>query len=40
MKLAIQGGSRESIAAELDERYGAADRASLLDEVLVRAGRA
>ena len=39
MKLALDGGDRDQIAAELEERFGAVD-SSLIDEVLVRAGRA
>jgi hypothetical protein len=39
MKLAIDGKNREQIAAELDARFGAADRAAVLDQVLARAGR-
>lgn len=39
MKLAIDGRGREEIAAELDARFGSADRAAVLDEVLSRAGR-
>jgi outer membrane biosynthesis protein TonB len=39
MKLAVDGRSREEIAAELDARFGATNRAEVLDEVLARAGR-
>ena len=39
MKLAVDGRSREEIAAELDAKFGAADRAQVLDDVLARAGR-
>jgi hypothetical protein len=39
MKMAIDGGSRDEIEAELASRFGAGDRAGLLDEVLARAGR-
>ncbi len=39
MKLAIDGKGREEIASELDSRFGSADRAAVLDEVLARAGR-
>jgi hypothetical protein len=39
MKLALDGKGREQIAAELDSRFGAGDRAGLLDDVLTRAGR-
>ena len=39
MKLAVDGRSREEIAAELDSKFGSADRAAVLDEVLQRAGR-
>ena len=39
MKMALDGGSREEIAAELESRFGASDRAALLDDVLSRAGR-
>jgi hypothetical protein len=39
MKMALDGGSREQIAAELETRFGASDRSALLDDVLTRAGR-
>jgi hypothetical protein len=39
MKLAIDGKGREEIAYELDAKFGAADRDSLLDDVLARAGK-
>jgi len=39
MKLAVDGRSREEIAAELDTKFGPADRAAVLDDVLARAGR-
>lgn len=39
MKLAIDGKDREEIAAELEARFGAGDRAALLDDVLARAGK-
>ena len=38
MKMALDGSGREQIAAELDAKFGASDRAALLD-VLARAGR-
>ena len=39
MKLALDGKGRDEIAAELDSKFGAADRGALLDDVLARAGR-
>ncbi len=39
MKLALDGKGREEIAAELEQKFGAGDRAALLDDVLARAGR-
>ncbi|MGZ5337713.1 MAG: hypothetical protein ACXWEF_06345 [Solirubrobacterales bacterium] len=39
MKLAVDGTSREEIASQLDAKFGSADRAAVLDEVLARAGR-
>jgi cell division septum initiation protein DivIVA len=39
MKMALDGSGREQIAAELDAKFGASDRAALLDDVLARAGR-
>ncbi len=39
LKMAIDGSTREQIEAELTTKYGAGDRAALLDEVLARAGR-
>jgi regulator of protease activity HflC (stomatin/prohibitin superfamily) len=39
MKLALEGKGRGEIASELESRFGAADRGSLLDDVLARAGR-
>jgi hypothetical protein len=37
MKLAVDGKDRAAIEAELNEKFGAADRAALLDDVLSRA---
>ena len=37
MKLAVDGKDRSAIEAELTERFGAADRSALLDDVLSRA---
>jgi hypothetical protein len=37
MKLAVDGKDRSTIEAELAERFGAADRSALLDDVLSRA---
>jgi hypothetical protein len=39
MKLAVEGKDRAAIEAELGERFGAADRSALLDDVLSRAAR-
>ncbi len=39
MKLAVEGKDRAEIEAELGERFGAADRSALLDDVLSRAAR-
>ena len=39
MQLALTGEDRDEIAAELEAKFGAADRGALLDDVLVRAGR-
>ena len=39
MKMAIDGSSKDEIAAELTTKFGSADRAALLDEVFSRAGR-
>lgn len=39
MKLALDGKNREEIEAELDEKFGSADRGALLDDVLARAGK-
>ena len=39
MKMALDGREREQIAAELDSKFGASNRAALLDDVLARAGR-
>lgn len=39
MKMAIDGTTREQIESELAAKFGSADRAALLDEVLLRAGR-
>ena len=39
MKLAVEGGDRAAIEAELSERFGASDRSALLDDVLSRAAR-
>jgi hypothetical protein len=39
MKLAVDGTDRAAIEAELNERFGAADRSALLDDVLSRATR-
>ena len=39
MKMAIDGSSREEIEAELNSKFGAAERSALLDDVLSRAGR-
>jgi cell division septum initiation protein DivIVA len=39
MKLAVDGKNRAAIEAELSERFGASDRAALLDDVLSRAAR-
>jgi cell division septum initiation protein DivIVA len=38
MQLALSGKGREQIASELESRFGAGDRAALLDDVLARAG--
>lgn len=37
MKLAVDGTDRSAIEAELNQKFGAADRAALLDDVLSRA---
>ena len=37
MKLAVDGKDRAAIEAELNDKFGAADRAALLDDVLSRA---
>jgi hypothetical protein len=37
MKLAVDGKDRSAIEAELNQKFGAADRAALLDDVLSRA---
>lgn len=37
MKLAVDGKDRAAIEAELNDKFGAADRAGLLDDVLSRA---
>jgi hypothetical protein len=39
MKLAVDGKSREQIDSELTEKFGAADRSALLDDVLSRIER-
>jgi ElaB/YqjD/DUF883 family membrane-anchored ribosome-binding protein len=39
MKLAVDGQDRAGIEAELNEKFGAADRTALLDDVLSRAAR-
>ncbi len=39
MKMAVDGGSREEIAAELEAKFPAADRDAVLEDVLARAGR-
>ena len=39
MKMALDGSDREQIVAELDSKFGSADRSALLDDVLTRAGR-
>jgi hypothetical protein len=39
MKLALEGKDRDEIATELVEKFGAADRGALLDDVLARAGK-
>ena len=39
MKLALDGKGREEIAAELEAKFGAADRSALLDDVFARAGK-
>jgi cell division septum initiation protein DivIVA len=39
MKLAVEGKDRAEIEAALGERFGAADRSALLDDVLSRAAR-
>jgi hypothetical protein len=39
MKLAVDGNDRAAIEAELNDRFGAGDRAALLEDVLSRAGR-
>jgi hypothetical protein len=39
MKLAVDGKSRDEIETELAEKFGDADRAALLDDVLARAGK-
>ncbi len=39
MKLAVDGKDRAEIEAELNAKFGAADRSALLDEVLSRASR-
>ena len=39
MKLAVEGNDRPAIEALLNEKFGAADRSALLDDVLSRAAR-
>jgi hypothetical protein len=39
MKLAVDGKGREEIEAELEGKFGPADRSALLDDVLARAGK-
>lgn len=39
MKMALEGKGREEIESALAERFGAADRSALVDDVLARAGR-
>jgi hypothetical protein len=39
MKLAVDGKDRAAIEAELNEKFGAADRTDLLDDVMSRATR-
>jgi hypothetical protein len=39
MKLAVEGQDRAAIEAQLNEKFGAADRSALLDDVLSRAAR-
>ena len=39
MKLAVEGKDRASIEAELTEKFGSADRSTLLDDVLSRVPR-
>jgi outer membrane biosynthesis protein TonB len=39
MKLAVDGRTRAEIAAELDAKFGTADRGAVLDDVLARVGR-
>ena len=39
MKMALDGASREEIDAELESSYSLADRGSLLDDVLAKAGK-
>ncbi len=39
MKLAVDGKGRDEIESELAEKFGDADRSSLLDDVLARAGK-
>jgi hypothetical protein len=39
MKLAVDGKGRDEIQKELEERFGSADRSSLIDDVLARAGK-
>lgn len=37
MRLAVQGGTNASIAAELEAQFGPGDRSALIDDVLRRA---
>jgi len=39
MKLAVDGSGRDEIEAELNAKFGSADRSALLDDVLARAGK-
>ena len=39
MKLAVDGKGRDEIEAELEGKFGSADRSALLDDVLARAGK-
>jgi hypothetical protein len=39
MKMALDGATRDEIAAELESSYSLTDRDSLLDDVLAKAGK-